>query len=362
MFLEKLSSLGTHNTSYSESTKIRLMNIISLITIFLSALYTVNYFTVLDQPRVAFINSIFTVAYAIPLVFNYFNAPKKSKLCFFYTLMIHLFVCTNIYVTNESGFHLYYFLVPTGAFLLFNSTEKLEKISLSVLSVILFFYCENTLNTSPLIALSDETNHLLYQSVIFINMVEVIVVMTIFSNQIEVNEEKLTKLATTDSLTGLTNRRFFFEQGADLLKLSLKHHKPFSLIIIDFDNFKKVNDTYGHISGDLCLVETSNLVKRLCREFDIFARIGGEEFSIILPNTNINEAEKIAINIQKTIENHVIFLTDNPHFTCTVSVGVAAKTSTFDDFKSLLIQADKALYVSKREGRNRVTVYNESQA
>jgi diguanylate cyclase (GGDEF)-like protein len=359
MFINKLLALGTNNNSFSDATKVRIMNIISIITVLVSALYTINYLVILHQPKVAFINSFFTLAYTLPLIFNYFGATKRSKLSFFYTLILHLFVCTNIYVTNESGFHLYYFLVPTGAFLLFNSSEKFEKISLSILAVILFFYCENTLNTSPLIILDEQTNHLLYQSVIFINMIEVIVVMTIFSNQIEVNETRLTRLATTDSLTGITNRHFFFEQGKDLLRLSNKHHRPFSLAIIDFDNFKKVNDTYGHMAGDSCLIETAKLVKRLCREYDIFARIGGEEFAIILPNTSGKDAEVIATNIQKTIENHIIFLTDNPHFSCTVSIGISSKSSTFDDFKSLLIQADKALYTSKEQGRNRVTVFDK---
>jgi len=360
MFINTIVKLGTQNSSFTDATKIRLMNIISLITIFISASYTIHYISFLQQPIVAFINSVFTLLYAAPLLFNYLNAHTKSKLCFFYTLMIHLFVCTNIYVTNESGFHLYYFLVPTGAFLLFNSNEKSYKFSLSFIAILLFFYCENTLNTSALITLSEQTNHLIYQSVILVNMIEVMVVMTIFSYQIESNEKKLTKLTTIDSLTGINNRHFFFKKGNELLKQSIAQQKEFSLVIIDFDNFKTVNDTYGHFIADLCLTETAKLVKRLSRDSDIFARIAGDEFAILLPETSETEAQLIALTIQKTIENHVIFLPDNPHFTCTVSIGVTSKTSLSSDFKSLLIQADKALYTSKRHGRNRVTVYNLS--
>ncbi|MFB0998906.1 MAG: hypothetical protein QMC13_01545, partial [Colwellia sp.] len=143
MLLSKLIALGTEQQSFSTSSKIRMVNIISLISAFIAAGYSINYFFVLQQPFVALINTFFIFGYIITFLFMYFHAPKNAKIWFFMVLIVHLYVCTNIYVTKDSGFHLYYFLVPTGAFLLFEFHDKFEKILLSFLAVILMVYCEN---------------------------------------------------------------------------------------------------------------------------------------------------------------------------------------------------------------------------
>ena len=330
MILSRLFNIGTFNHSFSVSNKIRITNIIGLFTTMVSGLYTMAYFFVLDNMLVASINSIFTIAYALTLVFNHFHANRGSKIWFFSVLMLHLTVCTNLYVTKDSGFHLYYFLVPTGVFLLFELNEKVEKIILSAIAIALYFYCENTVNITPLIALSDEMNHIIYQSVIFVNMVEVILVMTIFSNEIESNEAKLTKQAKTDALTGIANRHSFFEQGNALFKSSILLERPFSLILLDFDFFKSINDKYGHFVGDLCLVEITKIVKSECRKNDVFARIGGEEFAIALPDTTLQEANQVAEKMRIAIAKHVIPVVGHKSFTCTASFGITTKRSHHD--------------------------------
>ena len=357
MIFDKLTNLGTAHQTFSVASKARMTNIVALFTIFISAFYTLNSVFILDEPLVATINAGFTLAYSVTLVFTYFSANKKAKVWFFSILMLHLIVCTNVYVTNKTGFHLYYFLVPTGAYLLFELKDKLEKIVLSLVSVLLFFYCENTLNTAPLIELTDDINHLIYQSVFFFNMIEVIFVLTLFANQIEANELKLTKQATTDSLTGVANRHHFFEQGNGLLTIANHNNRPFSLILLDFDYFKRINDQYGHFAGDLCLVEISKTIQNICREQDIFARIGGEEFVIALPDTTLKEANTIAETMRLAIEKHTIPIVGQANFTCTASFGITNRTKPQDELKNLMMEADKALYVAKNQGRNRVQIY-----
>ncbi|NMP31269.1 GGDEF domain-containing protein [Thalassotalea sp. M1531] len=358
--LEKLISLGTAFKPFSVANKVRMMNLIALITCVISGLYTLSYVFVLDNQIVASINALFTLAYALTLVFNHYQAFKGSKIWFFCVLMVHLLVCTNLYVTNESGFHLYYFLVPTGAFLLFELQEKKEKVLLSLTAVILYFYCENTINTTPLIELSDELNHLIYQSVILVNMLEVILVLTIFANEIEANELKLTRQATTDSLTGIANRHSFFEQGKALFSSAQSHQRPFTIVLLDFDYFKRINDQYGHFVGDLCLTEITKVVTSQCRKQDLFARIGGEEFAIILPDTTQQEANNIAEQLRLSIECHNIPIVGEQYFTCTASFGIASKSPHCKTMKDVLIHADKALYLAKELGRNRVQLYQES--
>jgi diguanylate cyclase (GGDEF)-like protein len=273
--------------------------------------------------------------------------------------MLHLVVCTNIFVTNKTGFHLYFFLVPTGAFLLFELKDKLEKLSLSFIAIILFIYCENTINLSPLIELSDEMNHLIYQSVFFINMLEVIFVLTLFANEIEINHLKLTRQATTDSLTGINNRHHFFEKANYSLAVANEFKRAFSVILIDFDNFKSINDTYGHHIGDLSLLETANIIKTHCRTQDCFARIGGDEFVITLTDTTLNEANIIAERIQKSVENNLLKFPDGINIYCKLSMGVCSGKGTDNkQLTELMKQADKALYQAKSQGGNRVMLTN----
>ncbi|MFB0981702.1 MAG: GGDEF domain-containing protein [Alteromonadaceae bacterium] len=361
MLLSKLIALGTEQQSFSTSSKIRMVNIISLISAFIAAGYSINYFFVLQQPFVALINTFFIFGYIITFVFMYFHAPKNAKIWFFMVLIVHLYVCTNIYVTKDSGFHLYYFLVPTGAFLLFEFHDKFEKILLSFLAVILMVYCENTVNLSPLIVLSDEVNNILYQSVIITNMLEVIIVIVIFNNQLETNEKKLKYQATTDPLTSIANRHHFFELGELLVKDSNLHHRPFSVVIFDFDYFRKINDNFGHAFGDLCLINVANLIKSECRENDLFSRIGGEEFAIALPDTTALEAEKIAELMRSKVAKHLVcddVANKKSQFKCTLSFGIADKIDHTVSLKYLMLNADKALYRAKNEGRNRVKIFH----
>lgn len=360
MTLEKILSIGTDNQSFSVANKARMVNLIGFITTIISGLYTLSYVFVFDNFIVATINALFTIAYMATLVFNYFKAFRGSKLWFFSILMLHILVCTNIYVTNASGFHLYFFLVPTGAFLLFELREKMEKVALSLIAVILFFYCENTLNTQPLIELSDGMNHLIYQSVILVNMLEVILVLTLFANEIETNELKLTRQATTDSLTGIANRHSFFEQGNRIFQQALDDARPVSVMIIDLDYFKRINDQYGHFAGDLCLTEVTKLISRACREQDFFARIGGEEFALILPDTTLTEANNIAEEMRFIVQDHIIPAVGKQNFSCTASFGIASREQKTEKLKDVLIHADKALYLAKELGRNRVQTYKEA--
>lgn len=167
--------------------------------------------------------------------------------------------------------------------------------------------------------------------------------------------DRLHEQATTDSLTGIYNRRYFLEQGKKLLSYALRHHCTMSLIMCDIDKFKLVNDTYGHGIGDQVIIKFAHLLKNVIREEDIVARIGGEEFVILLPNTNLDEAVNFAERIRELTQ---AILIDTPHGTLkfTASFGV----SIFDnlDIESNFKNADKALYLAKESGRNKVLAFN----
>ncbi len=160
-------------------------------------------------------------------------------------------------------------------------------------------------------------------------------------------------LSRHDPLTKIRNRRSFFELSEQMLVIAKRTKKPLSLIMIDIDNFKHINDTYGHIIGDEILVHLVNSINQLIRESDIFARFGGEEFIILLPETDLSGSVELSEKIRAYIEN-TIFSDGKTSVPFTISLG----TSEFQDEKLLreLIQkADAALYQSKLNGRNQTT-------
>jgi len=166
--------------------------------------------------------------------------------------------------------------------------------------------------------------------------------------------EKLEELATTDALTGAYNRGHFNHTIEDEFKRSTRYKLPLSLIIMDADHFKSVNDDYGHPAGDAFLIALANELKKLVRDTDIAARFGGEEFAVILPQTDIDEAMILAERIRAGVEKMSIEH-DGQKITRTVSVGVSTlKEGETKSTHQLLTVADQALYIAKESGRNRV--------
>ncbi len=170
------------------------------------------------------------------------------------------------------------------------------------------------------------------------------------------NRQKLEIFAYTDYLTGLRNRRSFIEQAETELYRSIRYDRKFSLIMFDIDYFKGINDTFGHSVGDLVLQEIAKICRDLLREIDIIGRIGGEEFAILLPETDIKNAVYVAQRLCDTISENELFISDKKiKFTASFGVVFADKLTnlTIDE---LLNQTDNALYQAKKTGRNRVCV------
>ncbi|MBM7699895.1 sensor domain-containing diguanylate cyclase [Kurthia huakuii] len=160
----------------------------------------------------------------------------------------------------------------------------------------------------------------------------------------------LIELSNTDKLTGLYNRRYFSQKMSEFIRAFDMEHVQFSLLIIDIDHFKNVNDTYGHQVGDIVLEQLAQLLKEVVGEQGVVCRFGGEEFTIIL----IGHSQQVADDINKRAAAK-----EWPHIhKLTVSVGMANFTE-HDDEQSLIQRADEALYYSKEHGRNRVTIYEE---
>jgi diguanylate cyclase (GGDEF)-like protein len=164
------------------------------------------------------------------------------------------------------------------------------------------------------------------------------------------------QLSVTDALTGLLNRRYLEERLAEEIKRSNRYGYPMSFMMIDVDHFKSYNDMFGHAEGDKALKLVAQCFRETLRGADIAARYGGEEFSILLPQTTSSEAETIAERVREHIA-----ATEFPNRAITVSIGIASCCLDLNSAHELIVAADSALYGAKRNGRNRVQVYENLQ-
>ncbi len=169
--------------------------------------------------------------------------------------------------------------------------------------------------------------------------------------------ERIKDSIVRDPLTRLFNRRYCRESLSMALEWAKRYDKPLSIGMIDIDNFKRVNDTYGHLVGDQVLICLAHRLKRVLRRSDYLCRVGGEEFVFVMPETDLDTAFKVAERLRNAIETYVCETTSGG-VKITISIGIA--TSTKDDtYETLIVRADRALYMAKRMGKNRVCTIRE---
>lgn len=166
-------------------------------------------------------------------------------------------------------------------------------------------------------------------------------------------ERLLRQLAATDELTGIFNRRTFLEHATQALRRWQRHRQPLALLIVDLDWFKLVNDRYGHLYGDEVLRRFTNSIQAELREIDLFGRLGGEEFCVVLERCGVREASEAAERFRARVEAMELTAPDGSPLRLTVSIGATASQPSDRRIEELLSRADRALYAAKHGGRNR---------
>ncbi len=225
--------------------------------------------------------------------------------------------------------------------------------------LIFFFAIVNVLGTSIFIHMGKwRRRH-------FMDMAEICQLNEKLQQEVMHKEEvnrHLEHLSITDSLTGVGNRRKFLDMADLERRRAHRYGTPFSVVMIDIDHFKEVNDRYGHEGGDVALCELTRVVEAQLRGSDLLTRLGGEEFAILLPQTQKAEAWLLAERIRQVVAAHVVSI-GVVHFSITISMGVTdVRMGRSDSVKGLLNRADRALYKAKARGRNRTEMYPFTQS
>ena len=205
----------------------------------------------------------------------------------------------------------------------------------------------------------DDTLEPWRRQVIMVSIALVFVTVwgALFSGQLVDALRRLARLATVDALTALSNRRHLMESGTHELARMRRYGSPMALMILDVDDFKRINDTWGHPTGDRVLQALAQVMNDAVRDQDTVGRLGGEEFAVILPETDQAGAAIIAERIRAAVQDSVMATTDDgTPVRITVSIGVTTLASENDSFEAALVRADNALYRAKEGGRNQVMV------
>lgn len=179
------------------------------------------------------------------------------------------------------------------------------------------------------------------------------------AQELKDSNKQLKEMAYRDGLTGLYNHRYFKDLIAHELNRSERYKNPLSIIMLDLDHFKKINDGFGHPVGDIVLKEVSKAIQNSIRSCDIAARYGGEEFIVVLPETQLEKAMVVAERLRKTVEGLPI-TANNSSINVTISGGLTSyiATKSKKETSDIISEADNALYHAKKNGRNRIIVYN----
>ncbi len=344
---------------YSRDLEIRyrftyIVNIFStgciFIFLFLFILFTLPFKTVLET---------FFYLLAMLFVFLFLKLKKfdAARLILFSGFFLQVYFLIFIWFPAEIHFSYFLFLVAPISFFTYDfqiPKERKMLIGVNILAIAMLFlndqvhFHESVITVTPLIIR-------LFNILLLLSTIPTIFIVSYFyATNLSRTHRELQLLANTDSLTQIYNRRTLFREGDLLFRFCLKYNRDFTLLLIDVDYFKKVNDTYGHPAGDAVLVSLTELLHKNIRQNDILARYGGEEFVVIIKDSESACSCRVAEKLREKIEQNDFIINKDLSLHITVSIGISCSNNKSESFDQILRNADKALYMAKTSGRNNV--------
>ncbi|GIU00034.1 hypothetical protein TSL6_05400 [Sulfurovum sp. TSL6] len=337
--------------------KFKMLNSIFIIVAFFSALFgLLSDLSINDigpiHSKVNYVYSFLTIM----LIFFLRSSKTNYNLTAYALLIISLITFTSslIFVPQDEFRMIWFYLLVFVAYMI---SGKMSGLFFTLASIVVIltvnFFVDMQLSQ---VAINSGILGLIigsFLSSIYTNKI------TDYENSLKQQNSSLSLLASTDYLTGIMNRRMFNEISERYFQTAQKNEFCLTLLLLDLDHFKKVNDTYGHQAGDQLLKRFVETLERILNKSDIFARIGGEEFGILLSQVSSADAYILAEQIRKEIEND--FMTyEGQDIRVTISIGISENRKTDTAFENIFSRADMALYKAKEEGRNKTCYVGSS--
>lgn len=271
--------------------------------------------------------------------------------------MLFVYLLSFVFLDHEVRINLFFFLLAISALVIFDYGIKRERITViffSILNIALAVLSE-IITFKPVFELTQDSINFQRVANTVVFGVILTVMLFLYNTALYRANMELERLASIDMLTGIYNRRSLFEYGQNIIKRDKEASKESIVIMFDIDCFKQINDQYGHLAGDLVLIEISRLIQSDIREGDVFGRYGGEEFVLISEGTR-EQAKNMAERLRTIIEANQFMINESEDIDVTVSVGVCSEFRLNVELEILIDRADKALYKAKAMGRNRTVL------
>ncbi|MDA3958095.1 GGDEF domain-containing protein [Oceanispirochaeta sp.] len=291
---------------------------------------------------------VFLPGYLFVLIFNAQKNIRSYANILSINYLLNAASATLIFFPSDYGFHFYLLVVPSIVWILFPK-KGIERTVYTLLSLIAFYLSEFTPGLSSLSGLSPYSR-VFFGASIFLSTLGSMACVRYYAHFIQRDSNQLSHMASTDPLTGLENRRFFEHTGEADFQSLWREKKDLSVLMIDLDHFKIVNDNFGHAAGDRVLKSVGAALKGSFRNADKVCRYGGEEFLVLLKGTGMEDCLRIAEEIRRKIHN--LEFPDYENLKITTSIGIAHMIPEDSSLKQIILRADKALYYAKDGGRN----------
>ena len=295
------------------------------------------------------------IAFAVYVIIFHYLWPRYTTKRWRLALETWIMIAFITFVLWHTGkiesplFSLYFIVIITSVITLGEKTTLFE--------IALIFTCFLLLSFTPSATTTLSLQQIAGPLILLFTICCVAFLGTMLSRETELARKKTRLLSQTDYLTGLWNMRMFTSLLVNELSRSVRFKGNLSVMMLDVDNLKPVNDTHGHESGSNLIKLVGDTIKKTLRDYDIIGRFGGDEFSVLLPNTMPGQAIAAAERIRKAVYNAVLIVPDGS-VSVSISIGIALYPDHGAEAEELLNKADKALYISKNKGKNMATVFS----
>jgi len=344
---------------YSEHLDARVKSVYLIVTLIVVALLgwlSLSFFVLHAYdavPSSILIISAFLIIYVMLKRQEYFTAKTLLLLLSFIQMAVSIFIMLG---TNGGVYNMLYLMIPQ-AFMIYDIGVRRERLMIygAIACTVTMLILSQLMPISPVVDI-DASKAVVVQLATILTVTLIFsIVFFYFALALSKYYARLKQASEVDSLTGLYNRRSFTEVAAKRFQNGAS--SPFALAEFDIDDFKRVNDTWGHPVGDIVLKEMASIIKNHLRTSDFFARIGGEEFALILDVNEIASTYKVLSHIKDLVERATFKTMTGDEIRVTISIGVVVYNQSIRDFDDMFRQVDYSLYHAKRNGKNRIEFY-----